>query len=523
MSKITYAFYDEQKDTQSVVDLMKRNQFGLTKFDRDLTKDKFIDYQHKKGTLFAVVGKKDGEVISYVAAYQTGAQKVMHANQVYVGRLIIDKKYRLNLFSVKDMFGLVIEELVNRGYNDLVCKIAKENLASFYMMRKLGFVILDEERTLFGFYVLHNYLISAGKLFNRKDYINRDNLAYGMQKLNKQHLYQTEKLIDGRFIHIDCKSSIRNYFLCIDTFSGNIAGLELKEAKIKIWPTDTSFQSYCFEDENKVRKNCVIEFVDKEQKTIIKRMNQSHEMLKLSDSIDTMTLKIEGDVDTYTFRIDEMRTFSKSKEEPHKIQMDSFSFEKESGFLGFYSGFKEMWPHICAPYIEGIIGPNRNKKLRIEKRNQSLFVKEEKEDYTLYREYVAEKNKIEIKTNVIKQSNQKVQPMFQFALYDLSYDMKINLEDGSSAHRIFDLTEKNKVNDEMIFVDFMQKDYSKKRVKSIELQFLSNPKISYHLSFEKAVTCFCQMNFLGIVYDEKIYKDQKEIDFGSITIKEIRK
>lgn len=521
MSKIKYTFYDEINDTNSVVDLMKRNQFGLAKFDPNLTKEKFIDYQHKKGTLFAVVGKKDGEVISYVAAYQTGAQKVMHANQVYVGRLIIDKKYRLNLFSVKDMFGLVIKELVSRGYNDFICKIKKENLASFYMMRKLGFVILDEKRTLFDFYVLHNYLISAGKLFNRKDYINRDNLANSMQKLNKQHLYQTEKLIDGRFIHIDCKSSIRNYFLCIDTFSGNIAGIEFKDAKLKIWPKDASFQSYSFEDENKVRKNCVIELVDQNQKMTIKRMNHTHEIFNLSDSIDTMTLKIEGDVDTYTFQMDEMRSFSKLKEEMYKIQMGNFSFEKESGFLGFHSGFKEMWPHICAPYIEGILGPNVNKKLHIEKNERGLSVKEEKEAYTLFREYVVEKNKMEIKSKAIKQSDQKMQPMFQFALYDLSYDIKIDLEDGSSVHRIFDLTEKNKVNDEMIFVDFMQKEYSKKYVKSIEIQFLSNPLVSYRLSFEKAVRCFCQMNYLGIVYDEKVYKDQKEIDFGSITIEEI--
>lgn len=520
MSKIKYTFYDEKNDTNSVVDLMKRNQFGLAKFDSNLTVEKFIDYQQKKGTIFAVVGKKDGEIISYVAAYRTGAQCVMKDNQVYVGRLIIDKKYRMNLFSVKDMFALVIEELVDRGYNDFICKIKKENIASFYMMRKLGFVIIDEKQTLFDFYVLHNYLMSVGKLFNQKNYINRNNLAYSMQKLDKHQLYRSEKIINQRFIHMDSKSSKRNYFICVDIRSGNIAGLYLKDMKIKIWPEDSDFKSYCFENSNSILRQCTIEFVNKKKERSIKEMSSFQESFALAEDIETMTLKIAGDMDTYTFRIAEMRQFSNINPSS-SISFAPFTFEKDSGFLAIAPYFKEMWPHVCAPYMEGIVEPNRKKKLNIETKDQSLLIKEEKEDYFLLRQYIFNQNQIEIKTVVTNVSDGKIQPMFQFALYDLSYDLNIYLEDGTMANRRYDPEERSSVNDELIFVDFMQKDYSKKKVERIEMIFQSNPKIKYRIRFQKAVRCFCQVNYLGIIYDETVYKNKKEIDFGSILIEQI--
>ena len=521
MPKIKYEFYNEDVDTKSVVDLMKRNQFGLAKFDKNLTVEKFIDYQHKKGTIFGVVGKKDGVVVSYVAAYKTGAQKVVEKNQVYVGRLIIDKKYRMNLFSIKDMFGLVIEELQSRGYNDFICKIAKENIASFYMMRKLGFVILDEQRTVFGFYVLHNYLISATKLFNRKDYVNRDSLANHMQKLDKRNLYRAESLIDGRFIHINTKSGKKNYFLCIDTLSGDIAGVYLKECKIKIWPCNPNFTSYYFEDENNLLKKCAIEFVDRDGNYEVQYIENKYLQFDVSEDINTMTLKIEGDEDTYTFRLDEMRKFGEKQKRLEDISLNQFSFEPQSGFLALGSCFKEMWPHICAPYIEGVMGPNYDKKISLEKRGQTLTAREYKEDYILERIYTEKDNGVEIKTRASILSEKKVQPMFQFGLYDLSYNMNIFLEDGTKENRKFNLKERCQVNDEMIFVDFLQKDYSKKQVQKIEINFDSKPNTTYRIQFNQNVRCFCHMNYLGIVYDEQVYTNKKNVDFGSILIEEV--
>ncbi len=55
-TNIKYELYSE-KDAESVAALMKSNSFWIGKYDENLTGEKFIDYQRKKGTIFAVVGK----------------------------------------------------------------------------------------------------------------------------------------------------------------------------------------------------------------------------------------------------------------------------------------------------------------------------------------------------------------------------------------------------------------------------------------------------------------------------------
>lgn len=521
MSKIKYEFYDETKDAAAVASLMKKNQFWVGKFDKNLTGEKFIDYQRKKGTIFGVVGKVDGEIVSYVGAYKTGGQKVANKNQAFVCALIIDHKYQKAMFTIQDMFSMIIKELLSRGYNDFICEVSKDNYASFYMMRKLGFVIIDEHRTLYGDYVLHNYLPGVIKLSNRMDYVDSDSVPQNMQKIDKNNLYRAEKLIDERFIQIDCKSRKKEHTLFIDTLSGNIAGLHMKKAQIKIWPMDRDFNSYSFDDfSDTFRKSCV-EITYKDQRKEIIDMDSSHTEFEVGNHVDTISLIVDGCDDHYTFFIDEMRDLGRYKFEQKLIELDSFSFEEKSAFLACGSYFKEMWPHMCAPYIEGIFIPNYKKGILLEKVNkQKLIAKEDKEDYFLEREYVASDNKIDIRSKVTFKSNKKVQPMFQFALYDLSYDMKIYLEDGTVAYRKFDFEDGHMVTEEMIFLDFLEQDYSKVLVDQIEISFESNVK--YRIYFEKSVTCFAQMNYLGVVYDEKLYKDQKEIDFGNITIEKIQ-
>ena len=56
MSKITYEFYSE-KDAAAVAELMRNNKFWIGKFDKNLTGEKFVDYQRRKGTIFGIVGK----------------------------------------------------------------------------------------------------------------------------------------------------------------------------------------------------------------------------------------------------------------------------------------------------------------------------------------------------------------------------------------------------------------------------------------------------------------------------------
>lgn len=527
MSKITYEFYSET-DADAVAALMRNNQFWIGKYDENLTGEKFIDYQRRKGTIFGIVGRKDDKVVSYVAVYKTGGQKVANKNQAYICALIIDKKYRMSVFSINDMFSLLIQELIKRGYNDLICEVAKDNFASFYMMRKCGFVIIDENPTLYGDYVLHNYLPAVIKLADRPEYADSEALPEIMQKLDKKNLYRAEPIIDSRFIHINCRAKKEEYSLYIDTLSGNVAGVNMHAEKFKIWPCNKELTSYTFDNDNEETKKVTVEYLADGKVLQSQEFNVNHFTLQIPETVEKVSFRIEGDNDQYTYFIGEMREQGRYVFEQTSIALNGFSLEQKSAFLSCAntdergSLFKEMWPHICAPYIEGIFRPNFEKNISIEAVSENkLTVTEQTEDYVMSRQYNAYGNKIEISTKAKMRSKKQVQPMFHFALYDLSYNMNILLDDKSTYNRKYDAEDGHCTTEELIFLNFLKHSYSEKNFKQIDISFDCMPKTIYRIKTDKPAKCFCQLNYLGIEYNRKLYKGKTEIDLGTITIERI--
>ncbi len=527
MSKITYEFYSE-KDAAPVAELMRKNKFWIGKFDDNLTGEKFIDYQRKKGIIFGIVGRKNDKVVSYVAVYKTGGQKVANKNQAFICALIIDQKYRMSVFSITDMFSLLIKELVHLKYNDLICEVAKENTPSFYMMRKCGFVIIDEEPTLYGDYVLHNYLPGVIKLADKIEYAESDALPKIMQKLDKKNLYRAEEILDDRFISIDCKAKKEEYVLYIDTLSGNIAGIDVRDAKFKIWPCNKNLDTYAFDNYDTLPKIVTVEFLRQEEVVDTRRFEIEHFEVQIPDMVDKISFQVEGDVDKYTFFINEMQEQGRYKFESKYKNLNGFLFEEKSAFLSCTANrehdslFKEMWPHICAPYIEGIFVPNYEKNISVEAVGENkIVVVEQNEDFILTRDYKSYSDKIEIRTKVKMLTKKQVQPMFQFALYDLSYNMDILLHDKSVVNRTYDPEDGHCVTEEMIFLDFLKHDYSEKCFKQIDISFDSLPATIFRIKTTKLAKCFCQLNYLGIEYNRNVYKGKKEFDFGTVTIERI--
>ena len=247
-------------------------------------------------------------------------------------------------------------------------------------------------------------------------------------------------------------------------------------------------------------------------------------MVSIPDDIDKISFQSDELDDIYIFYIDEMRKLGGYRENK-SLSMQDFSIEEKSAFLscaGDENGeasFKEMWPHITAPYIEGIFIPNYEKNITISKEKDSVIMKETTEDFILERRYKVDGKRMMISSRANILSDKPVQPMFQFALYDLGYRMDIQLEDGMSVERTYDPEEGHNVTEEMIFLDFLEKEYSEKVFKEIDISFGADKR--YRISTDKDAKCFCQLNYLGIRYDEEIYKDRKEIDFGTVCIEEI--
>ena len=254
-----------------------------------------------------------------------------------------------------------------------------------------------------------------------------------------------------------------------------------------------------------------------------KDYEEKHFTLEIPETVDKVSFKIEGDEDTYTYFIGEMREQGRYEFAQSSVALNDFAIEERSAFLSYGKDgtplFKEMWPYICAPYIEGIFRPNYEKAVSIERVGEKrLVVTETKADYALTREYKAYGNKVEISTKAKVLNSKATQPMFQFALYDLSYSMNILLEDKTTCLRRYDPEDGHCVTEEMIFLDFLKQGYSDKYFKQIDLSFETIPNKVFRIKTDKAAKCFCQLNYLGIEYSRKVYKGQSEIDFGTITI-----
>lgn len=525
MAKITYDFYTE-KDADAVAELMRNNKFWVGKFNKNLSGENFIDYQRKKGTILAIVGKKDGKVVSYVASYQTGGQKVANPNQAFICALIIDSKYRMSMFSISDMFSMLMKELIQRGYNDLICEVAKENFPSFYMMRKCGFVIIDENRTLYGDYVLHNYLPGIIRLADRMDFADSEVLPEIMQKLDKKNLYKAEPILYKRFIQIECKAHKNIYKIFVDTISGIIAGVDLTDHQFRLWPKDGDLRTYTFENYGEQTRRVEVKFFAGDAVTETHISDDRKQEIEVPESADKISFKVEGDPDTYTFFIREMIQQGKYHLEKSYLPINDYQIEEKSAFLTATCEqqpmFREMWPHAAAPYIEGIFIPNYEKGVVFKRTGTGVIAATQTTtDYILTREYRSVHNKLEIRTKVTMRSSKKCQPMFQFALDDLSYHCKITLKDKTQVERIYDPEDGECVTEEMIFLNFLGHEYTKKPFQTIDLSFDCAPNTIYRIRTSNPATCFCQLNYLGIEYSQKLYKGKKTVDFGVLSIEKL--
>ena len=98
--------------------------------------------------IFGIVGKDGDKVANYLACYTVGGQRVCAPGELLVGIILVDKKYRAAVFSIAEMFNLLLEKAVELGYRVLLTEIGKTNLASLLLNRKTGALLLDADRSV---------------------------------------------------------------------------------------------------------------------------------------------------------------------------------------------------------------------------------------------------------------------------------------------------------------------------------------------------------------------------------------
>ena len=71
-----------------------------------------------------------------MAAYKLGSQRAANSRQIVMSGLIIDEAYRSSVFSLSDMFMLVLVKVREMGCTEMISEVGKNNKLSLFMMRE---------------------------------------------------------------------------------------------------------------------------------------------------------------------------------------------------------------------------------------------------------------------------------------------------------------------------------------------------------------------------------------------------
>ena len=202
MGKIVYSYYTPA-DAPAVTELFRRNAFGMGKYDPELTPERFIQNQEKKGFVFGIVGHDGDTAVTYVACYRNGSQRVCRAGQLIIGVMLIDKKFRSAMFSIADMFRMLLDRAENEGYLVLISEVATTNTSSLLLNRKTGALIFEAKPTVYGDYVLYDYMPSMLRHVCSHNVIETNIMPMLLRRISKAELLRETPEITAVFAMAD--------------------------------------------------------------------------------------------------------------------------------------------------------------------------------------------------------------------------------------------------------------------------------------------------------------------------------
>lgn len=516
MSKITYEFYSEN-DADTVAELMRRNRFWIGKYNTNLDGNTLREYQSKKGFVFGIVGKSDDKVITYVAAYRYGSQRICKQNQIIMSGLIIDNKYRMAIFSISQMFKMLLFKCVELGFNDIISEVNVSNKVSLSMMKKTGFLALDDTPTVFGEYVLHNYMPSLLRFFDSKDI---ENPSQSIMSIDRKKQTQKPNFISPNTISIVWNARGLNYEFLINVETGEAVGVHCHgRYKLLRVNDDTIYYHNCVNENCTSKLKIATEFSNEAYTEEF--VCQGEAYIKMPAGTRSIKLYPETEPDGFCFFARNYVCSDKKEEIINKLQV----YDCNSGYLYFDNkALCELWPCIDYPYLESPITPNYNKQLNTTiSRNRitkdKIVALHTTEHHLLKRVYEISPNKTIISTELTPNNGNRldnIDPIFHLSVDSSNGEIILSNKEKSYA---YSLSNKQNVFAELIFEDF-KNDYS------VETRFTSITfKIdgtTYVLEADLPFYAIANMNYVVIRFDmDKVEHSKNSIKFPTISIKKL--
>lgn len=169
------------------VDLLNRNKFYISRH-RKVTKKELNDIQMERGTNFCVFAFDDDVCVGMVGAYYISCQTVAKPYQIFMDTMLVDKLYNFNPIVLKGLLENAIRKIYEFGHTrEIIAEVSPDNIASFRILRRYGFLILEDKTDFYGYIRLHNFIPSIVHFFdiNLEEIISSKRLYNFLPKLKK--------------------------------------------------------------------------------------------------------------------------------------------------------------------------------------------------------------------------------------------------------------------------------------------------------------------------------------------------
>lgn len=502
-------------DTPKIIDLLKRNRFYIGKYKSDLTEEYYDDIQEKRGMIFSVIAEKSNEIIGFLAVYKSGCQRIAKENEVFISSFLIDKKYRNSYYTLYDMFLFAVEEIIKRGYTIISSEVSYDNYLSLHILRKVGFVLLDNIPDIYNNLVLHNYVCGLTKMLEINSQTKKSTLMKLLPYIKKKDLLRTNEKIEKEYVlqTYDLPCGLSNILFHVN--SGSPVGVEIRE-KFKIFPQGKSLCRYTLYNLSNKPEKVYIFFNNYE----LLQTLASHTCKEIEIPANCKNFKILLKDINYSFNLDVIKPSDFRNQSFIKQLSDCFEVNCNTGVLNIVDKnikFREIWPSLTSPYLTAGIIPNEFAKQDYYQINNKFVLLEKNDFIIVKREYIYEENRVSISTSYKSLTFLKIDPFYQIVLDDLHYLCEFQFEGKLLDYAKYNPNDRSSYTEEIMFEDFK---CNNSKINDINV-IVKYDNTKYRIEFPKNTKIFMNCNCIiarQSLNDNFITNKDNYISLGEIII-----
>ena len=397
---IAFELYQDS-DAEQVAELLNRNKFHTARHKK-VTPEDYRFTLRSRGYHFIVLAKKNGKVIAMAGVYPSSDQHVAKKHQVFLGSFLIDNLYRLSYSIVMGLFDMLMRNLMETDYKEILSSVRPENQGSYNLMLKCGFVLLSSEPQDFGRYALHCFS-PAFLLYAGADAVevSSKNFFEALPVVDRREArkFLAKPRLHGKYIECDYKLDSADVTLLFDIENAKIDGAIVPK-HVKVYPDFDSPGQYIIEN---LRKSDPFHTSIRLIMEPTSGLTDIHYDITLEPG-EKEIITCDKEVKEFTCMHAEQwyrfhpNLILETKEPKEPIRLESGTcgtltpiLDPSTGFLTIWENEEKLvtlpWPCAVYPYLEGLFTP-RIKDLLVEPLENGIMVTEETDTCRLIRKYI---------------------------------------------------------------------------------------------------------------------------------------